>query len=1470
MSVLRKKKDFIEQYKNLSGKGSHPKWMEFVGTFFESAPSSALEETAEDKQLSLQLKSSWEAFLNSKMSHNAVSIIYDYQELTGKLTLTIIQPDQPFLVETLKTHIASYHLKSEGTFHPIFSVKRDLKTGAIIDFSSIKQKLPLGYNLESLISVEISWGLSSSMVSKFIDELTWRFQMLQLSIQDWPKMRQTISRVVPRSHHQEWDYFDWLFQDNFIFVGFREVTLSQKGKVTKSTSVKETALGLFKDSFYDGHKAFEAQGQKSKQNLIFTVNKTSVRSPINRSARLDMIEIKDKKENRVYQVIGIFTRRSYNTSIFSIPILRKKAEHVFESFGVQRTWHDGKLLLQALESISHDEYWHLSEENLHALCEKVMGFHEKSLPVFTSHPMENGKSQTLIIFIGRERYSIHLKESLAKALVQNFGGEISSTRGIVDDAPFARIIYVLEGIKQEISHNQVEKVITENSLTWDEKRLALSKTKVMNDPFVGVFTEDYQYDFTPEQAVLDGGIIHTVGIRSNYGMRVEFSQTVLEETFSSNVSLRLFSLNRPLGLTPLLDILQNFGINVAQEKTYALKNGLYYLHNCIGTIPSSVMSEAFAGKLSEIVEKTLEEIHPNDAFNKLFTLCGFNQKQVQVFRGLFAYTRQLRYTYDQKFFVSTLIEHGDASKILLNWFEAKFDPALSNTKRTKIIGECRESLAVYMEQVTNSVQDQLFQDVRELVDAMVRTNYFLDREVLSFKFECSKISKMPEPRPHFETYVSAFHVEGVHLRTSKVARGGIRHSDRFQDYRSEVLQLMQAQDLKNSIIVPTGAKGGFVVKVKNPTKDDVVVAYKTFISSLLDLADNIQGGKIVHPKGIVAHDGEDPYLVVAADKGTATFSDIANGLAKDYGFWLGDAFASGGSQGYDHKKLGITAKGAFVSVAHHFAKLGVDISKEPITVVGVGDMSGDVFGNGLLEHPTLRLVGAFNHKHIFIDPNPDLNRSYLERKRLFDLPSSGWNDYNQSLISKGGGIFNRNEKILNVSKEIQDLFGVNEKVTPDALIRGILGFKADLLWFGGIGTYIRGNEEVYQGDNANDPVRMTSEMIQARVIGEGANLGVTPLARIELGLKGVIVNSDAIDNAGGVNCSDNEVNLKILVGTESTKARDALLENLEKEVASHVLLDNKKQNIALDVMASDGRERHYAYVDLINLFERQGQLKRKTVFLEKDDVLRHQRRSLTRSEHAVILSFSKNAMQKLILEHFDILKSVASPFVQGYFPKTLEGKGYMFENHMLYREIAALSMTDAAINFMGPLWFFEHEDQAAKRARLFVTLFDAWGLRSIFAHMLYDHPEQVVEKLADVRRVLTTAMAFFKEGVTIADFNKAKAAYLESFGVEAEFSEYPYLLALSSQKISESELKDFFELRGSLKLGELYEAIFALPEDESWQLPQKYKLINDLFERHVSLIRGKYEDLNIVQSIASLQTHSKDYGFASYVIDAMK
>lgn len=1315
-------------------------WLRFLDAYCESISGLFFEDPRNMELLSTQLRASWHHF--QKLPINGPHLFIDHATGKKSVIITIIQPDQPFLVETLKTHLNAYGMKKGAIFHPIFLAKREM--GRLIDFSSVHNKVEQGYSFESVISFELKEFSDKLLFEKFQEELLWRFNMLQISIADWPRMRNKIQHSLPR-YHTDWDYFDWLFQENFVFVGVREINYTKKGKHGHTEVIEGSTLGLFKDPFYASHKIFEHAGlfenKGEKHTLQFGVRKTSVRSPINRSARLDMIEL--HAHGHIYQIIGIFTRRSYNTSIFNIPIMKEKAERIFDCFGLHRSWHGGKMMLQALEAIPHDEYWHLTDQEIITLCRKILGFHEKSFPIFATHTMDEGNNQTVMIFLGRDRYSLALKQNLATTLARALDAQVSSTRGIVDEAPFARLIYVFDHIKSPLTVASMGEILWESCLTWEEKRLALvrqaeqreslsstvqSLENNISQEFSGeFFTQNYQHNFSPETGLRDGHMMTYLTEECPFDVMIENKNLSKkgkqgDKHNGQEIALRIMSKAHPLGLTYLLEVLNHFGILVDQETTYPLgenlldeksgylnggsesRKNVFYLHYCVGTMSHGDGHGTHLKYLGDVIKQTLGGYHPSDLLNRLFVACNLDTHQIHFFRSIFSYLQQHQLHYTKGFVAHTLERHTTATLLLLHLFEEKFDAHLSNTKRTKSMEDYRKDFADYVEKVEDAGQDEVLRRMEEIILAMVRTNYYEKKEYLSFKINCSELSFMQQPKPMIEAFVCGFDIEGIHLRTSYVARGGIRHSDRPRDYRGEVLQLMQAQDLKNSLIVPTGAKGGFVVKLKNATKADIVRCYETFISGLLDLVDNIQDEKIVHKKNQVIYDQDDTYFVVAADKGTATFSDIANTIAQKYEFWLGDAFASGGSNGYDHKKLGITARGAFVSVRHHLEALNINLETTPISVIGVGDMSGDVFGNGMLMHTNLKLLGAFNHHYIFLDPHPNLSKSYAERTRLFNLPFSDWKEYDSSILSAGGAIFNRKDKWLYVSPQVQELWNVPEKIAPAALIKVMLGSDVDLLWFGGIGTYICGSEEPYTGDPANDGIRVNAAHVQAKVVGEGANLGVTPLARIELGQHGVHLNSDAIDNAGGVNCSDHEVNLKVLVGTKSTPARDALLHQFTEHVVNHVLAANKDQNAALDLMEKTVIEDHERYITLLEYLEQEGRLKRKSVFFESSQNLREKRIHLTRSELSIILSIGKNHLKALIYKNFDTFSTYTLPFVEAYFPKEFVGKN-QYPAHPLYKKIAALAMTENAMNKRGPLYFFDSPDESIQKSIDFFEIF---------------------------------------------------------------------------------------------------------------------------------------------------------------------
>ncbi len=1306
-TILCKRKEFVSHFQNYAKHLKLPEWLEFITAFFESAPAQFLEDP-QDKHLLRQVKRAWDTYQTQKELKLTIHSKFDKKR--GVLCVEIFQKDQPFILETFKNALSHFHLAPKVIFHPVFRVRRS-PDGAIIHIFSKEEHLKYPYTYESLISVDIPWDRSVNEAQSFIDDLRWRMELIHLAVDDWPKMRKLIQSSISEEQHSDFDYFDWLFQDNFLFFGLRTTEEIKEGK-TLHFPIAQGSFGMFRDKRVSQNKNFSPTGfSPSENSLAFKISKTHYRSPVNRSARLDMIEFVGGKTQAYYQVIGLFTRRSYAVSNFKIPLIKEKVQKIFGRFGLRRNWHDGKMLMSALESIPHDEYWHFSEEEIYELCSRVLGFHATSLPTYIGQLSEDKSSLTLIVFVGRERYSIALKQQIGDYLAKHLGGVLTSMRGISDDSPFARLIYVVNTLKNSWHDQSLREEIENLSLSWEEKRHRLYLKNHRTEAYHAVFDDFYQKDFSPEQSLMDCELLERLDKSHGYAIKLRWGKEPFEQMFWSQIEIRLGSFDKPVVLSHLMDVLQNFGITINQEKTYILKGGKYYLHTCLGTMvqDSSFHKTDKTDKKVKIPDKTikvLEDVilctlqgeHPNDPFNALILAASFTQREVHLVRTYAEYMQQIKYAYGQNFIARALAEFPKIAALLLRFFQSRFDPKINDFDSDKEGLKNKEqrcqsftqSFETLLKKVSSAEQDQLFRDMKTLIEATVRTNFYLGKSYVSLKFESGAIDRLPDPKPQFEVFVSSYLMQGIHLRSSKIARGGIRYSERPQDFRTEVLQLMQAQNLKNAIIVPTGAKGGFTLKKRCSSKDDVLEAYQIFLRGLLDITDNRIGDSIVHPPKLRIYDGYDPYLVVAADKGTASFSDRANALSEEYAFWLHDAFASGGSHGYDHKKLGITAKGAFVSVKHHLSKLGVDVERDPVTVVGIGDMSGDVFGNGMLLHNTFKLIAAFNHKHIFIDPHPHPQESFEERQRLFHRPSSSWDDYSMRVLSKGGAVYNRSEKALKLSSEAQKLFNLPSVVSPHHLIKALLTQPCDLLWFGGIGTYVKASDEVYSGDPSNDVLRVNAMDVRARVIGEGANLGITPLARIELGLKGVHLNSDAIDNVGGVNCSDREVNLKILLSSFSQQRRDDFFQEMSDAITHLILKDNQDQNEALDVMETKAHSHHRYYCDLIGKLEKEAGLKRQTVFLEKDAQLRQHRTHLTRPEFTILLAYSKLLLKRLILEHFEAFEEEALGAVKTYFPTIIcDCLGAHIKNHLLYKELAALMMTNPLINHNGVLWLNE-------------------------------------------------------------------------------------------------------------------------------------------------------------------------------------
>ena len=812
----------------------------------------------------------------------------------------------------------------------------------------------------------------------------------------------------------------------------------------------------------------------------------------------------------------------------------------------------------------------------------------------------------------------------------------------------------------------------------------------------------------------------------------------------------MFARGGAVPLSSRVPQLEKLGFRVVNERTYRVlplgfgEDERIWLHDMSleRTAGGVINVVSLAPRIEAALMAQFRALSESDAYDALIVEAGLSWRDAGMIRTLGRYLRQIRAPYSQEYIANTLSSHPAIARELVAFFYARFDPRIDTAKREQDIGNVRSKIEILLSAVTSLDDDRILRKFVNLIEAAVRTNYFqlgsngLPRETIAFKFASQKIDALPLPRPMYEIFMSSPRVEGVHLRFGKVARGGLRWSDRPQDFRTEVLGLVKAQQVKNAVIVPVGAKGGFVPKQLPPASDrqawmlEGTEAYRIFIRTLLEMTDNIQGVDTIAPLDTVRHDGNDPYLVVAADKGTATFSDTANALSFEKGHWLGDAFASGGSQGYDHKKMGITARGGWEAVKRHFREINIDIQTTPVTVAGVGDMSGDVFGNGMLLSPCLKLVAAFDHRDIFIDPTPEPAVAWAERKRLFDLPRSSWQDYNASLISKGGGIYPRNAKSITLSPQARALLGLElAEATPAEVMSAILKSSVDLMWFGGIGTYIRASEETDErvGDRANDSIRITGNDLNARVIGEGANLGLTQKGRIEAGKKGVRLNTDAIDNSAGVNTSDVEVNIKIALavpeadGRLSKDERNTLLASMTDEVADLVLRNNYLQSLSLSLTQRQGAAELPFIRRFMRYLEQEGRLDRAVEDLPDDNILMAMERraeGITRPEIAVLLAYAKLALHDALLASDVPDEPYLARELTRYFPQELLNKfPDAIQTHRLRREIVATQLANAMINRGGSTLITRLMDQtnaeAPAIARAYALTRDAYGLTDL-------------------------------------------------------------------------------------------------------------------------------------------------------------
>lgn len=1166
------------------------------------------------------------------------------------------------------------------------------------------------------------------------------------------------------------EFINWVAEDHFTFMGYQSYTVEGEGEGMICHLDKGSSLGKLNDM--DQREAFRLsdfteEAQKlilSKQ--IIMLGKTNHRSAVHRPAYIDFIIIKIYDSNgrliTLHRFDGLYTAVAYNSSPQHIPYLRLKVNRVLMRAGFPPKSHDDRALMNILETIPRDDLFQASEDELLALSTGILYLQERQKIRLFVRKETFGNFYSCLVYVPRDTYTSDLREKMQQILMKGLEGlEVEFTTRF-SESSLARIHFVFridarKKREQLLDVKALEQKLIDAGRTWkDDLRDALydhageERGNELFKRYGNAFPGSYCESFPARAGVVDIDYFETLSQKNPLMMSL---YRPLEEP-ENIIRFKLFRIGSTIPLSDVVPILENLGLRIISERPYEIlprNRSAIWINDYRMILPRE---EAFdAEEVREIFQEAFDHIWrkeaENDGFNRLVLLAKLNWREISVLRAFAKYLWQAGFTISQNYIEDTLVSNHLVTRELIQLFKLRFDPEFL-TPEAEIMAQ-RQKILDSLEKVMNLNEDRVLRRYLDMILAVIRTNYYQKESVLevhydhpidqpvdpsmnlkadheewvlglekggfkpyySFKIESSKIPELPQPVPLYEIFVYSPRVEGIHLRAAKVSRGGIRCSDRKEDFRTEVLGLMKAQQVKNAVIVPMGAKGGFVAKnlpndslTREQISEEIIACYQVLIRGMLDLTDNLKDNKIIPPANVTRYDNDDPYLVVAADKGTATFSDLANALSAAYDFWLGDAFASGGSTGYDHKKMGITARGAWESVKRHFHEMGRDSQTEDFTVIGIGDMAGDVFGNGMLLSRHIRLVAAFNHMHIFIDPAPDAEKSFIERERLFHLPRSTWDDYNPELISPGGGVFLRSAKSITLSKEIQKALDFyQDRVVPNELIRAILKAPVDLLFNGGIGTYVKARSEsnLSVGDRANDALRINGSELRTKVVCEGGNLGLTQLGRIEYAKLGGRLNTDAIDNSGGVNCSDNEVNIKILLndvvehGDLTEKQRNELLAAMQEEVAELVLYNNRHQTEAISIAEAQVAANLEMHSRLIQEMERSGNLDRALEFLpDKEEIADRKAKGigLTRPEIAVLMAYTKTLLKNSIVSS-DVLEEPAIlNNLYEAFPKVLHQRfsEYMLR-HRLRKEIIATRVSNSVINEMGISFISRLEDE---------------------------------------------------------------------------------------------------------------------------------------------------------------------------------
>ncbi len=1310
----------------------------------------------------------------------------EHSWLCGHSVIQIRIVDMPFLTDSIRLELNRRNILVHFLKSQVIQSVRDDK-GQLVDV--LERNAEVGrlaskhhVQREALVYFEINLHTDRSELSALRDSIVAIIRELQAVVTDYKPMCDEVFKAKSNldfalknksansaAIKESQAFLEWLSEGHFTFLGYSEFEITKEGSKNDSEMVlkeiTDNRKGIFAISntkveplplskFNSGMETF----YQSSDCIAFT--KSSSRSRVHRGVYSDYVVA--KRFNNKGEVcgecrfIGLYTSTVYDDKVRAIPLIRDKANDVITKTETDENSYEGKALIRILETFPRDEMFQISSEELLRVITDVAQINERAQVRLFMRSDPYDKFVNCLVYVPRDLFSTQVREKIQELIASEIDAEECEFNTYFSESILARAHLVFK-IKPNTTVSYDVKKLEQKTIDitrgWDENFLT-ALSEAMGEErgtkeykiYKNAFSDAYRESYDARSAVSD---IETLSHLSDSSpVAMSFYQPLNSKP--NEIRFKVFHSEKPLELSAVVPVLENLGLRVLGEFPYDIEPAVgktVWLHD-FSLVFDDGSGDIDVGSSKRIFQEAFEAIWlgkaENDAFNRLVLGARLSWREVSIMRAYARYMKQTVVNFGQSYVANTLGSHVDITRNLIALFKGKFDPRVNQFTRQDVsrIERLQTKVIDALENVDNLNDDRIVRRYLDLIKATLRTNYYQknaegeEKEYISFKLSPRDIPDIPEPRPLYEIFVYSPRMEGVHLRGGAVARGGLRWSDRLQDYRTEVLGLVKAQQVKNAVIVPNGAKGGFVVKQppKEPTRQamqaEAIKCYKTFIKGLLDITDNIVGGETVSPTQVVRHDGDDPYLVVAADKGTATFSDIANEISIEYKHWLGDAFASGGSQGYDHKGMGITARGAWVSVQRHFKEKGVNIQEEDFTVIGVGDMSGDVFGNGMLLSKHIRLVAAFNHLSIFIDPNPDAAASYKERERLFANPQLGWNDYDAKLISKGGGVFSRAAKSIILTPEMKVRFGISEdRLSPNDLINRLMKSPVDLIWNGGIGTYVKSSEEVNAdvGDKSNDMLRIDGKDLRCKVFGEGGNLGMTQLGRVEYCLHGGACNTDFIDNAAGVDCSDHEVNIKILIdklvaqGDLTEKHRNQLLVDMTDSVSELVLENNYQQTQAISLADHSGHERFAEFRRLISQLETEGRLNRKLEFLPDEESLleRHSHnKSLTRPELSVLISYVKVILKELLANDdiagdqyiVNIIESAFPPLLREKFPSEIY-------DHVLRKEIVATQLANDLVNNGGITFFHRLLEStgapATTIARAYVTARDSFQMPSL-------------------------------------------------------------------------------------------------------------------------------------------------------------